>query len=70
MELSERELASLRGYAKGTPVKTIGRNLDVSEHTVREYLRRAARKLGVSTTRAAALVAASKGLIDLSSRPK
>lgn len=52
--LSEKEKETLRLLLAGHDAKSVARELDLSVHTVRERLRDARRKLGVSSSREAA----------------
>jgi DNA-binding CsgD family transcriptional regulator len=52
--LSEREKDALRLLASGHDAKSLANHLGLSVHTVNERLREARRKLGVSSSRAAA----------------
>jgi DNA-binding CsgD family transcriptional regulator len=56
--LNEKEREILRLILRGYDVKTAARHLDVSAHTLTERLRSARRKLGVSSSREAALALA------------
>jgi two-component system response regulator DevR len=60
--LSERELTILRALARGLTNKQIGRELWVSEQTVKFHLRNIYRKLGISSRTEAARYALSRGL--------
>jgi DNA-binding NarL/FixJ family response regulator len=60
--LSERELAILRALARGLTNKEIGRELWVSEQTVKFHLRNIYRKLDLSSRTEAARYAISHGL--------
>ncbi|HSC92638.1 MAG TPA: response regulator transcription factor [Gaiellaceae bacterium] len=61
--LSERELTILRALARGLTNKDIGRELWVSEQTVKFHLRNIYRKLGISSRTEAARYAISRGLV-------
>ncbi|MGH7021912.1 MAG: DUF4019 domain-containing protein [Brevundimonas sp.] len=52
--LTEREKDALRLLASGHDAKSVARQLELSVHTVNERLRTARRKMGVSSSRAAA----------------
>jgi DNA-binding CsgD family transcriptional regulator len=52
--LSEKEKQTLRLIVRGHDAKSVARHLQLSVHTVNERLRDARRKLGVSSSRAAA----------------
>jgi DNA-binding NarL/FixJ family response regulator len=60
--LSERELAILRALARGLTNKEIGRELWVSEQTVKFHLRNIYRKLDLSSRTEAARLAIARGL--------
>ncbi|HSL65409.1 MAG TPA: response regulator transcription factor [Gaiellaceae bacterium] len=60
--LSERELTILRAVARGLTNKDIGRELWVSEQTVKFHLRNIYRKLGLSSRTEAARYAIGHGL--------
>jgi DNA-binding NarL/FixJ family response regulator len=62
--LSERELAVLRALAQGLSNKQIGRELWVSEQTIKFHLRNIYRKLEVSSRGAAARYALAHGLLE------
>lgn len=53
--LSPREKEVLQGLAQRRRAKEIARDLNISEHTVRGYANEARQKLGVTSTRDAAL---------------
>ena len=61
--LSERELTILRALARGLTNKEIGRELWVSEQTVKFHLRNIYRKLGISSRTEAARYAIGRGLV-------
>ena len=61
--LSERETAVLSGVARGLSNKEIGRELWISEQTVKFHLRNLYRKLGVSSRTEAARYAYSAGVV-------
>ena len=65
--LSERELAIVRAVARGLTNKEIGRELFVSEQTVKFHLRNVYRKLGIGSRTEAARWAITHG-IALASR--
>ena len=54
--LSRREKEVLQGLAQRRRAKEIGRDLNISEHTVRSYANDARQKLGVTSVREAALI--------------
>jgi DNA-binding NarL/FixJ family response regulator len=62
-DLSERELAALEALARGLSNKAIGRELWVSEQTVKFHLTNIYRKLGVDTRTQAARYAYENGLV-------
>lgn len=53
-QLSDREKSVLRLLGNNHDAKSIARELDLSVHTINEYLRSARRKLGVTSSREAA----------------
>lgn len=55
-ELTDREREVLRLLLAGHTAKTIAAELDLSVHTVNDYLREARKKLGVSSSREAARI--------------
>jgi DNA-binding NarL/FixJ family response regulator len=61
--LSERETAVLEAVARGLSNREIGRELWISEQTVKFHLRNVYRKLGVSTRTEAARYAYRTGLV-------
>src|ERR671925_385437 len=64
--LSPRELEILEAVARGLSNKDIGRQLYVSEATVKTHLLRVFSKLGVDDRTAAVTVALERGIIRLS----
>lgn len=60
--LTEREKAVLRLLARGWDNRRIGRELHISEHTVRFHLRNICEKIGVQTRTEAAVWAVRNGL--------
>lgn len=62
--LSPRELDVLRLVAAGNENKQVARELDLSEATVKSYLKSAFERLGVSSRAEAVAVALRRGLID------
>jgi len=64
--LTERELAILRAVASGLSNKAIGRELWVTEQTVKFHLTNIYRKLGVANRTAAAQYAHANGLLGAS----
>jgi len=62
--LTERELAILRAVANGLSNKAIGKEMWVTEQTVKFHLTNIYRKLGVHNRTAAARYAHSEGLLD------
>jgi DNA-binding NarL/FixJ family response regulator len=63
-ELTERETAILSAAANGLTTKAIGKELWVSEHTVKFHLTNIYRKLGVSNRSGAIRYAFEHGLVD------
>jgi len=63
--LSNQELKVLALVAEGLTNREIGARLFLSPHTVKNYLRNAADKLGVATRLDAVLEASRQGLIEL-----
>jgi DNA-binding NarL/FixJ family response regulator len=63
-ELTERETAILSAAAGGLTTKAIGKELWVSEHTVKFHLTNIYRKLGVSNRSGAIRYAFEHGLVD------
>lgn len=63
--LSEREIAILRLVAVGKANKEIGRQLSLSEDTIKSHLKSAFAKLDVADRTHAVTVAARRGLIDI-----
>lgn len=69
-QLSDREKAVLRLLGNNHDPKSIARELDLSVHTINEYLRSARRKMGVTSSREAARLlsaeeaAAPKSVVD------
>jgi len=64
-ELSGREREVLQGLANGSSVSHIADELCLSQHTVRNHIRRAMSSLGVHRRLDAVVAAARLGLIDL-----
>jgi len=64
-ELSSRELEVLRLLVQGMPNKLIGRELDITELTVKTHVKALFRKLNVLSRTEAVAVAARKGLLRL-----
>jgi len=62
-ELSERESVVLEAVARGLSNREIGRELWISEQTVKFHLRNLYRKLGVSSRTEAARYAHRSGLV-------
>ena len=56
MQMTERQMAVLRGLAKGDPNKVIANRLGLTETTVKVHVREIMRKLGVSNRTQVALV--------------
>ncbi|HET8615283.1 MAG TPA: response regulator transcription factor [Actinomycetales bacterium] len=63
--VSEREVEVLQRLADGLTIPVIARELDLSQHTVRNHLRSVMAKLGVHTSLDAVVHGARAGLIDL-----
>ena len=63
VELSERELAVLRGLARGQSYKQVAAELEVSIDSVRTYIRRLYGKLRVHSATEAILYAMRSGLV-------
>jgi peptidoglycan hydrolase-like protein with peptidoglycan-binding domain/DNA-binding CsgD family transcriptional regulator len=63
-KLTDRELAALRLAAEGFTNAQIGARLFLSQHTVKEHLSHAMRKLGVTNRLKAVRQAVSLGLLD------
>ncbi len=66
VSLSEREVEVLQLVAKGMSNKEIGAGLYIAEYTVKNHLKRIYVKLGVTDRTEAAMVAAQRGIIDVS----
>jgi two-component system NarL family response regulator len=64
-ELTERELVVLRALAKGLNNKTIGRDLFISETTVKAHLKSIFTKLNVLSRTQAIAAAARRGMVQL-----
>jgi two-component system, NarL family, nitrate/nitrite response regulator NarL len=63
-EFNERELALLRRVVAGEPNKVIARAMDIREVTVKFYLTRIFKKLGVKNRSHAAVKAIRSGLVS------
>jgi len=63
VELSPRELAALLHLSRGLRLAAIAKQMELSEHTVRVYLRRAIKKLKAVTQTQAAVIAVRQRLI-------
>jgi DNA-binding NarL/FixJ family response regulator len=63
--VSEREVEVLQCLADGLPIPAIARQLELSQHTVRNHLRAVMAKLGVHTSLDAVVHGARAGLVDL-----
>lgn len=61
-KLSPRELQVLKGLTQGKSNKEIGRDLDITEPTVKLHMKTLYRKVGVSNRTQAALIAREAGL--------
>lgn len=64
--LSEREIEVLQLVAKGMHNREIGATLLLAEHTVKNHLKRIYGKMGVADRTQAAIVAAQRGIVDVS----
>jgi DNA-binding NarL/FixJ family response regulator len=64
-ELTERELVVLRALARGLNNKTIGRNLFITEATVKAHLKSIFTKLNVLSRTEAIAAAARRGMVQL-----
>ena len=62
--LSDRELAILKGLARGLTAPAIAKELDLSASTIKSYLQRVYEKLGVSDRAAAVAEGMRRQLID------
>lgn len=67
--LTPREREVLSGLAQGKALKQIGRDLGISEHTVKQHLVNARYKLGASDRITAVLLAIKRGLILFPDEP-
>ena len=63
VELSDRELAVIRGLARGLSYKQVAADLEISIDSVRSYVRRLYRKLRVHSVTEAILRAMKSGLV-------
>ena len=63
--LSARELEVLRRVAKGRGNKEIGEDLNISENTVKSYLKTIALKLDAPDRTAAVMIAVKRGLLHV-----
>jgi DNA-binding NarL/FixJ family response regulator len=63
-DLTERELQTLRGLARGLSNRAIAAELDIAENTVKNHVRGVLEKLQVSSRTEAALYAVREGLAD------
>ena len=63
--LTAREVDVLKGIAQGKTNQEIGYDLNISEHTVDNHVRRILEKMGVSNRVAAATSAVRQGIIEL-----
>jgi len=64
-ELTNREIEVLREIAKGLANKEIARNLEISEHTVKDHLKSILSKLHVAARTEAVTAAVQRGIIEL-----
>ena len=65
VQLTPRELATLRLMADGKPNKEIANALDISERTVKTHLGHLFEKLGVTSRTEAVKIATRRGLVRL-----
>ena len=65
IDLSEQEAGALRRIAKGMTKKEAAHDMNLSQHTVDQYLRRAFEKLHVQSQPAAVAAAIRSGLLEL-----
>ena len=63
--LTEREVQVLQYTAQGLSNLQIGNRMNLTEHTVKTYMRRALRKLGASNRTHAVCLAAQRYLVDV-----
>jgi len=63
VELSPRELVALFHLSRGLRLAAVAKQMELSEHTVRVYLRRAMKKLNAVTQLEAAVIAVRQRLI-------
>jgi DNA-binding NarL/FixJ family response regulator len=63
VRLSPRESAALEHLARGLRLVAIAKRMELSEHTVRVYLRRAMKKLNAATQTEAAVIAVRRRMI-------
>jgi len=63
VELSPRELAALLHLSRGLRLAAIAKQMELSRHTVRVYLRRAIKKLDAVNQLEAAVIAVRQRLI-------
>jgi two-component system response regulator DegU len=66
VSLTTRELETLRWMAKGLPVKSIARKMQISPASVDTHLRNVYRKLGVNNRGEAVNIALKQGVVKLS----
>src|SRR6201994_847084 len=62
--LTDREIETLRGVARGNSNKTIAEILGISEHTVKGHLKSILSKLGASDRTHAVMIAIKRGFLD------
>lgn len=63
--LTDRELETLRGVARGKSNKIIAEDLGISEHTVKGHLKSILSKLGASDRTHAVMIAIKRGFLEL-----
>jgi DNA-binding NarL/FixJ family response regulator len=64
-DITDRELEVLLGVAHGQSNKIIGANLNISEHTVKNHIKRILSKLNASDRTHAVMIAVRRGFIEL-----
>jgi DNA-binding NarL/FixJ family response regulator len=63
--LTDREIETLRGVARGNSNKTIAETLGISEHTVKGHLKSILSKLGASDRTHAVMIAMKRGFLEM-----
>jgi DNA-binding NarL/FixJ family response regulator len=63
--LTDREIETLRGVARGNSNKTIAEILGISEHTVKGHLKSILSKLGASDRTHAVMIAMKRGFLEM-----